>query len=438
MRRLANRKFSTRLLVVELPILGFLLGVLFAFGFSFARSLLASINSNAEEDVLCQMASQVTREIAAISSASLPHCSYGQLSNQPLFHAVSPSISLSAGSILLEAARHRNQLRYNAVTAPPFRAESSAKSNRYQPTLDQIINGVLAHLKEQNYPTEPVSISLVDLTGTCCEYGQFQDQRPRYPASIVKLFWLVALYGHYEAGSLRPDIDLAIDDESLMAHYSNNGASSRVLDAITQTTSGASLDDAEFTAWARAREQINTYFRLANYADLNIANKTFPIPDLDLAERAGRDLQLAQREAIARQNQSDPLALAADRNYLSTLATARLLYEIETGQAISKQYSDRAKAHLQHSTDPQIWQFEEFNAIEGFFGEDLPADVELYTKLGFTFDDGRQEAAIIKSPDGRTQFILVVFANDSIYSQENKVFPEIARYVYDQMILRSR
>lgn len=335
---------------------------------------------------------------------------------------------------LLEAATDIDLPRYNVSQVPPFRLPGSREK---APDLNQIVVGILDLLHEHNYPTEPVSISLVDLTGDCCEYGRFQDEKNRYPASIVKLFWLVALYGQYEDSILQPNVDLPADDEMLMAHYSNNGASSRVLDAITQTESGEALDEFALADWIKARSRINTYFQRANYPDLNLAHKTFPIEDLGLAERAGRDLQFSLTEiganAVAKRDQNTP----TNRNYLSTYATARLLYEIDSGQAISKRYSDRIKDHLKHSTDPAVWQREAFNAIEGFFGEYLPADVDLYTKLGFTFDDGRQEAAIIASPDGQTRFILVVFANDSIYSQEDsKLFPEIARYVYEQM--RSR
>ncbi|HEY9889602.1 MAG TPA: serine hydrolase [Candidatus Obscuribacterales bacterium] len=337
--------------------------------------------------------------------------------------------AIAAGIDFLTSAPYYDQIRYPVTTPPPFAPETSALQS---PSLDEIIQGTLTLLKEQNYPTASVSVSLVDLTGDCCAYGRFQDTQARYPASVVKLFWLVALYGQYEAGLLQPDVDVVADDESLMAHYSNNGASSRVLDAITQTESGASLDGAALTEWITARKSINTYFQLADYPDLNIAHKTFPIPDLGLTEREGRDLQIL--DAMAKAGDENQLS----RNYLTTFAVARLLYEIETGQAISPAYSDRIKQHLKHSTDPAIWQSEDPNSIEGFFGEYLPADADLYTKLGYTFDDGRQEAAIIADADGKTRFILVVFANDPIYSDsKTKIFPEIARYVYDQMMVRS-
>jgi beta-lactamase class A len=338
--------------------------------------------------------------------------------------------SAAAASLdFFETALYTQKLRYNVLDTPPFFVSPEATQ---QPTLNQIVAGILSRLEAQNYPIENVSISLVDLTGSCCDYSHYQGDQKRYPASVVKLFWLVALYGQYEAGVLQPETTVLADDEVLMAHYSNNGASSRILDAITETESGEDLAPQSLQQWITARNTVNEFFLAANYPDLNIAHKTYPIPDLALDERTGRDLQFAN-EALPPLPQRP-----TGRNYLTTYATARLLYEIDTGQAISQAYSDRLKQHLFHSPDPAIWQYEEVNAIADFFGEYLPPDAQLYTKLGYTFDDGRQEAAIIASPDGQTRFILVVFANDPAYSVEgSKAFPELARYVYDQMRSRS-
>ncbi|MGD1943242.1 MAG: serine hydrolase [Leptolyngbyaceae cyanobacterium] len=362
--------------------------------------------------------------LAAIAGQQAP-CE-ASLSAVPLATPPLRSSTAAAKSLdFLAIARDYDQLRYTATAPPPF---STHPLPGQSPSLDEIVAGILDLVEQQNHPTAAVSISLVDLTGHCCDYGHYRDQQRRYPASVVKLFWLVALYGQYDAGDLQPDVDLMADDEVLMAHYSNNGASSRVVDVLTQTTSGESLDEASLAEWISARNSINDYFSLANYRDINLAHKTFPIPDLALDERTGRDLQFAATDEAL----TDAPALTA-RNYLTTRATARLLYEIDAGQAISPAYSDRIKAHLQHSTDPAVWQAEPDNAIEGFLGEYLPPDTQLYTKLGFTFDDGRQEAAIIETPDGNTRFILVVFANDAVYSADSEIFPEIGRYVYDQM-----
>ena len=241
--------------------------------------------------------------------------------------------TLQEGLAFFPAVAYYDYLRYPVATLPPFQTRTATTPS---PSLTQIIDGAVDLIAAQGLPTEAVSISLVDLTGNCCDYGAYQDQQPRYPASIVKLFWLVALYGHYDAGQLQPEIDIYPDDEVLMSHYSNNGASSRVVDALTQTVSGENLSPADLQTWIEARTRLNDYFLLAQYPDLNIAHKTFPIPDLDMPSRTGRELQFASGEPEA----SDSNTL--QRNYLTTVAVARLLYEIDTGQAISPEFTSSA------------------------------------------------------------------------------------------------
>lgn len=408
----------------DLPLAAFLVGSLVAWGGHWVVMGNGPVASSLKT-AICDLVSA-----ASIAPTASPT---GVCHQAPLITlARSPgsvtSQGLNQGLDFLHAAPYYNQLRYSTTTPPPFKTMPTSAT---APSLTQIVDGAIAQLKARGLPTESVSLSLVDLTGDCCDYAAYQDLQPRYPASVVKLFWLVALYGHYEAGKLQPDIDVYVDDEALMAHYSNNGASSRVVDALTQTESGEPLDATALKDWMKARQTLNDYFWLADYPDLNIAHKTFPVPDLGMESRMGRDQQFA--EGGTDLGPEHPLT----RNFLTTATTARLLYEIDTGQAISPEYSDRIKQHLHHSTDPAVWQWEEDNAIAGFFGEYLPPDAQLYTKLGFTFDYGRQEAAIIASSDNQTRFVLVLFANDAVYSyQDETVFPTVARYVYDQMQLR--
>ncbi|MEM1311312.1 MAG: serine hydrolase [Cyanobacteria bacterium P01_H01_bin.153] len=417
-------RLSQRTFWLALPLVGFMGGLILAGGAHLVqqRAWLGS----ASRDVACRLLTH----LAAGGTSLMPHRCDSAERVEPLRSPWTETHeALTQGLDFLASAPDYDQLRYPVTTLPPFQTAIGAPSS---PELQQIVDEAVRQVAAKGLPTEALSLSLVDLTGDCCDYGAYQDQQPRYPASMVKLFWLVALYGHYEAGTLQPDVDVDIDDEELMAHYSNNGASSRIVDALTQTESGELLAGADWQTWLAARQSLNTYFLRAHYPDLNIAHKTFPIPDLGLTERGGRDHQLADSAAIP---DTEP---ALTRNYLTTQALARLLYEIDTGQAISPTWSDRIKQHLRHSTDPAVWQREDPNAIAGFFGEYLPPDVQLFTKLGFTFDDGRQEAAIIASPDNQTRFVLVMFANDAVYSyQDETVLPKGARYVYDQMQRRS-
>ncbi|WP_204141830.1 serine hydrolase [Halomicronema sp. CCY15110] len=404
----------------DLPLAGLVVGMLTAISVhELPRA--ARPAGSALEPTVCQA--------ATASSRAFPQRSCNEVALRWQRSPVPPAQLLTQGlGFLDDLAAVSDRPRYPVVAQPPFwQSETPAQS----PQLRQIVDGAVALIAAQGLPTESVSISLVDLTGDCCDYAAYQDQQPRYPASIVKLFWLVALYGYYDAGTLLPEVDVYRDDEALMAHYSNNGASSRIVDALTQTTSGDTLPPAELPTWVAARTTLNDYFLRANYPDLNIAHKTLPIPDLGMEERTGRDWQLAHETPEAAGHDT------RQRNYLTTAAVARLLYEIDTGQAISPAASDRIKQYLYHSPDPAEWQWTETNAIAGFFGEYLPPDARLYTKLGFTFDDGRQEAAIITSPDQQVRFALVVFANDAVFSEHETILPAIARYSYDQMHRRA-
>ncbi|MEM6835234.1 MAG: serine hydrolase [Cyanobacteria bacterium P01_C01_bin.120] len=424
--RSSKRSFlSRRVFWSALPLVGFVSGLVLASGVNFVRQRTELIGLT-RATVACGLSTNFKADGTRIFPRG---CDVAK----PIEPLRSPwaetNQAIAQGLDFLTLAPDYNQLRYSVTTPPPFQTTTETKT---APGLQEIVDGVVQQVADKGLPPAALSVSLVDLTGDCCGYGAYQDQQPRYPASVVKLFWLVALYGQYEAGTLQPDVDVRVDDEALMAHYSNNGASSRIVDALTQTESGEELTGGSWQHWLAARQSLNTYFLRANYPNLNIAHKTFPIPDLGLTERHGRDRQLANDENTLG---AEP-ALA--RNYLTTQAMARLLYEIDTGQAISANWSDRIKQHLRHSTDPAVWQREDPNAIAGFFGEYLPPDVQLFTKLGFTFDDGRQEAAIIASPDNQTRFALVMFANDAVYSYEDvTVFPTVARYVYDQMQYRS-
>ncbi|MEM1293709.1 MAG: serine hydrolase, partial [Cyanobacteria bacterium P01_H01_bin.162] len=412
-------QLSKRTFWLDLPLTGLLVGGLVAagrlWGAMGATNTLSFVDTTFCDLAIAAIVAEVTVDLAigcdvtAVALASSP--------------VTTTADTLQEGLAVFPAVAYYDYLRYPVAVPPPFQTRAVITDSA---SLMQIIDGAVDLITAQGLPTASVSMSLVDLTGDCCDYAAYQDQQPRYPASIVKLFWLVALYGHYDAGQLQPAIDIYPEDEILMSHYSNNGASSRVVDALTQTVSGENLSPAELQAWIDARTRLNDYFLLAQYPDLNIAHKTFPIPDLDMPARTGRELQFAHGEP-------DTVSSARQRNYLTTAAVARLLYEIDAGQAISPEFSDRIKQHLSHSTNPAVWQWEEPNAIAGFFGEYLPPDAELYTKLGFTFDDGRQEAAIIASPDQQVRFALVIFANDPAFSGDATILPTVARYIYDQM-----
>lgn len=287
--------------------------------------------------------------------------------------------------------------------------------------LQHILNNSLSLLSQRNLPLEKISISLIQLGDqNCCKYAGFNDTYPRFPASIAKLFWLVYLYSQYNDGILSESAISETEIRKMMAD-SDNEPASQVLDLVTQTESGESLSQADLGQWMDKRLSVNRYFESLGYYGINVSQKNFPVPFINLYEPKGRDLQM-------RGDPHRPI-----RNYLTTLSTARLLYNIHTRQAVSTEYSDRIKSHLRRDLNPAAWQKKPFNSIDGFLGESLPPNTEFYSKAGW-MSSARNDAAIIISPDGRTQYILVIFGDDVMFKEDEDIFPRLSQQIYSSLI----
>jgi beta-lactamase class A len=124
------------------------------------------------------------------------------------------------------------------------------------------------------------------------------------------------------------------------------------------------------------------------------------------------------------------------RNQISTKQAARLMYEIVTNQAISPKYSQEMLTWLVRDLKSKEWQKidpkEAFNPVINFFGESLPPNVYLVSKAGLT-SNTRQEVAFVRTSDGKTAYILAIFAEDSSYVQNEKIFPKMSRLVFDRL-----
>jgi len=303
-------------------------------------------------------------------------------------------------------------LTYNVSTLPPF-TQSSA--------LQGVVDEVIETIKNENLPSQSLSVSLINLKGKkCCEYAAYSDRTPRFPASVSKLFWLVVLQAQIEKGVIPKDI-ISSQELYKMIQKSDNEPTSRVVDQITMTESGQSLNSEFIGIWEAKRKWINHFFEAANYHNLNLSQKNFPVPFLHLKEPEGRDLQI-------RGEQAKPI-----RNSLTTYDTARLIYEINAEQSVSQESSRKIKALLRRDLRPKAWKSEEYNSIEGFLGESLPVETYFASKVGWT-SGSRQEVALVRSADGRAEYILVVFGDDRAYADNWEIFPKISRLVYNRIL----
>lgn len=292
--------------------------------------------------------------------------------------------------------------------------------------LDKIVNSVVEYSKENKLPTNALSITLINTnTG---EISEYQGKKERYPASVVKMFWLVAIYQRISMGEANESFLKGAIEQ--MIYKSDNQGASQVLDTVTRTKSTPEkLAEGELKIQKQQRQSLNDFFRQAGYSqDINISQKTFPIPQENIMEPKGFDQQLRG------DNPDKPI-----RNKLTTNDAARLMYEIVNAQAISPEISKKMRGLLTRDINPNFWRKQppnpvDFNPVESFFGQGLPESKteNIVSKAGWT-SASRQEVAFVKSKDGKTRYILAVFGDDIAYGKSKTLFPEISSLVYKKM-----
>jgi beta-lactamase class A len=338
------------------------------------------------------------------------------LTNSPsASSSVIPLPSVVAASKPLDSGRTR--FVYNVFGTNNFTSSQS---------LQVVINSVVKHCQTQKLPVNTLSVTLIDLqTGAMADY---QGNVYRYPASVVKLFWLVAASQKISQGELQSSTIKSWMD--LMILKSDNQGASKVMDAITGTVSSSeSLEAKTLEEFKSRRQALNVFFRQAGYSqDINVSQKTFPIPQENIMEPKGFDQQLRG------ENIDQPI-----RNRITTNDAARLMYEIIDTKSVNPEVSIQMRRMLTRNVNPGFWKKQppnpvDFNPVESFFGEGLPIDKteNIVSKAGWT-SNSRQEVAFIKSKDGRTRYILAVFGDDVGYGKSKKIFPEIASLVYAKM-----
>jgi len=308
-------------------------------------------------------------------------------------------------------------LTYNVTTPPPFN-----ESKKLKAIVDEVVN----YAQSKNLPIEPLSITLIDVKSR--NIAGYKQDTLRYPASLIKMFWMVILYAQIEKGMLS-EADFQVHLQKMLGKSDNNTASD-IVDAISQTKSGNSLKGEEYQTWVNNRKKMNRFFEEAGYANINISQKIFPITDQNITQPQGRDLQ------IRGDKPDSPI-----RNKMTTYHAARLLYEISHGMAISEVASEKMSQLLTRNVNKEFWSKQppnpiEFNPVESFFGESIPAGGQFLSKAGWTLNC-RNEAAFIATERGDSVYILVVFADDPAYAADKKIFPEISSLVYRRMTNRN-
>jgi beta-lactamase class A len=284
--------------------------------------------------------------------------------------------------------------------------------SRYPLTRSQIAMTLLVYDAE----------SIIDYAGV--EGANFWNRKMRgyshrgielvYPASVIKMFYMVALHEWLDKGmlSLKGETERALRD---MIVDSSNDATALIVDILSGTTGGPELASGPFATWQYQRQIINRYFHnldIPEYGLINACQKTW----CDGPYGRERDFYGENME---------------NRNMLTTEATAHLLHSIIGGMAISRDRASSMRQLLYRSIDPQDLAADPYNQVIGFLGGGLPKNTKLWSKAGLT-SKVRHDAAYIEIP-GNTAFMLIVFTEGDADNQE--VLPFISSSVMNELIL---
>ncbi len=282
----------------------------------------------------------------------------------------------------------------------------------YKPTVEMEIlvnkaaQETLKKFADKGFKEENLSITLIDLSSPNINRGaSFRGDEKIYPASVSKMFYMVAVHRWLEDGKLKMTDELSRAMREMIVD-SWNEPTQYIVDVLTGTTSGPELTPAEMTKWAYKRNAVNRYFASLGYSNININQKTY------CEDAYGREQVFRDK--------------GKNRNMLTTNAVARLLSEIVLGKAVTKvrsiQMMELMKRDYENKGDAD-------DQAHGFTAIGLKPGLKLWSKAGWT-STTRHDAAYIEMQNG-SKFVLVTFTTN--FAAEREIIPTVARIVVDEI-----
>ena len=295
------------------------------------------------------------------------------------------------------------------VLAPLSVTSSQTAGPGYPSDLQAVVNeaakAALEKFAAQKLTSEQLSITLIDLRDPQRPLSaSYRGNERVYPASVVKMFYLVATHRWLEDKKIEetPELRRAVKD---MIVDSSNEATQYVLDVVTHTTGGFELPPKEMEEWQYKRNAVNRYFASLGYTNINVNQKTF------CEDAYGR-------EQVSRGPNGE------NRNKLTTEATARLLMEIATGKAVTPERSRQMMDLMKRDYAAKDESDSQARNFTGIALKDIEG-ARLWSKAGWT-STTRHDAAYVELPDGG-KFVLVMFTTD--HANDREIIPTVARSV---------
>lgn len=230
-----------------------------------------------------------------------------------------------------------------------------------------------------------------------------------YPASVVKLFYLVAVNEWLEKGMSQTskELERALRD---MIVDSSNDATGLIVDILSGTTSGPELPIGPFETWKYQRNIINRYYQSLGWEELETIN---------VCQKTWGDGPYGRERAFVGE-------LLENRNMVTTNAIARLLHSIVGGVAVSSGRSQAMMALLKRPLNDLSSEGEE-NQVTGFLGGGLTPNAQIWSKAGWT-SQVRHDVAYIELPE-QPPYLLVVFTEGKAQAKSQAILPFVSQLV---------
>ncbi|MFM7237541.1 MAG: serine hydrolase [Cyanobium sp.] len=291
--------------------------------------------------------------------------------------------------------------------------------------MQQQLEGLVAELEAQGRPGlgERLSLTWVRYPASLRSWSEeswgcpleqagagahWRGSQLRYPASVVKLVYLVAVEAWIQRQWLASGDELrrALAD---MVRDSSNDATGYLVDLLSGTTSGVELPAEPFARWSEQRQAVNRWLAGLGWPELegcNACQKTW-----------GDGPYGRERQSYGEAN--------ANRNRLSSEGTARLLQAVMAGAMVSPPASLRMQGLLARSLEPEQRAADPENQVDGFLGGGLPEGAQLWSKAGW-MSQARHDAAYVEA-EGLAPTLLVAFSEGEVCARDETLLPAISR-----------
>jgi beta-lactamase class A len=317
-------------------------------------------------------------------------------------------VGVLAGCLVGFAGKNAGMAQGIRKDEPVLNAEERAvavKAGEHQELVEHAVGRAISDYGSKKLRGNELAVTLIDLTDA--EHpatASYRGEEQIYPASVIKLFYLVAAERQLEDGKLKETAELRRAMKDMIVD-SLNEATGYVVDLLTDTTSGPELPEEEMKVWQEKRNWVNRYFAGLGYTNINVNKKPWC------------------EGPYGRETEANKM-FTPKRNWLTTDATARLMGEIMTGKAVSAARCEEMRGLLRRdfkgSNNPQA---------RDFVGGTLPEGAKLWSKAGWT-DDVRHDAAYVELENG-AKFVLVIFTEN--HAHERGIIGDVAGVVVKEM-----